>query len=174
MLNYRKEFFNVTIDEIEQKVKERTSELNETLLLIKQDLNFAKRIQKRLLPKDNERVENLRIISRYKPMDEVGGDFFDVTRLDGNIVRILIADATGHGVQAALITMLIKSEYEGLKNVMDSPAKLLQMMNNLFFTKYLHLDTFFSCFIIDIDLQKETLCYASAGHPKRIRNLRNM
>lgn len=154
--------------ELEQKVKERTSELNETLLLIKQDLNFAKRIQKRLLPKDNERVENLRIISRYKPMDEVGGDFFDVTRLDGNIVRILIADATGHGVQAALITMLIKSEYEGLKNVMDSPAKLLQMMNNLFFTKYLHLDTFFSCFIIDIDLQKETLCYASAGHPEQI------
>ena len=101
-------------------------------------------------------------------MDEVGGDFFDVTRLDGNIVRILIADATGHGVQAALITMLIKSEYEGLKNVMDSPAKLLQMMNNLFFTKYLHLDTFFSCFIIDIDLQKETLCYASAGHPEQI------
>lgn len=154
--------------ELEQKVKERTSELNETLLLIKQDLNFAKRIQKRLLPKDNEKVENLKIISRYKPMDEVGGDFFDVTRLDGNIVRILIADATGHGVQAALITMLIKSEYEGLKNVMDSPAKLLQMMNNLFFTKYLHLDTFFSCFLVDIDIQKETLCYASAGHPEQI------
>ena len=150
--------------ELELKVKERTGELNNTLSLIRQDLNFAKKIQTRLLPGQAFQVENLKIVSRYIPMDEVGGDFFDIAKLENNIVRILIADATGHGVQGALVTMLIKSEYEVLKESFASTSQLMKKFNNLFFTKYNNLYSFFTCFIVDIDMENETITYTSAGH----------
>lgn len=150
--------------ELELKVKERTGELNNTLSLIRQDLNFAKKIQIRLLPGQAFQVENLKIVSRYIPMDEVGGDFFDIAKLENNIVRILIADATGHGVQGALVTMLIKSEYEVLKESFTSTSQLMKKFNNLFFTKYSNLYSFFTCFIVDIDMENETITYTSAGH----------
>jgi serine phosphatase RsbU (regulator of sigma subunit) len=150
--------------ELELKVKERTGELNNTLSLIRQDLNFAKKIQTRLLPGQAFQVENLKIVSRYIPMDEVGGDFFDIAKLENNIVRILIADATGHGVQGALVTMLIKSEYEVLKESFTSTSQLMKKFNNLFFTKYSNLYSFFTCFIVDIDMENETITYTSAGH----------
>lgn len=150
--------------ELELKVKERTGELNNTLSLIRQDLNFAKKIQTRLLPGQAFQVENLKIVSRYIPMDEVGGDFFDIAKLDNNIVRILIADATGHGVQGALVTMLIKSEYEVLKESYTSTSLLMKRLNHLFFTKYNNLYSFFTCFIVDIDVDNEIITYTSAGH----------
>jgi hypothetical protein len=154
--------------ELELKVKERTGELNNTLSLIRQDLNFAKKIQIRLLPGQAFQVENLKIVSRYIPMDEVGGDFFDIAKLENNIVRILIADATGHGVQGALVTMLIKSEYEVLKESFTSTSQLMKKFNNLFFTKYSNLYSFFTCFIVDIDMENENnylyICWSFGGN----------
>ncbi|MCX7997855.1 MAG: SpoIIE family protein phosphatase [Leptospiraceae bacterium] len=119
--------------ELEIKVEERTKELNRSLEIIQKDLVFSGKIQKKLLPSSSLTISNIKIQSIYKPMGEVGGDFFDIAQLKDGIIRILIADATGHGVQAALITMLIKSEYETLKTIIDSPAQLLEMLNITFF-----------------------------------------
>ena len=47
-------------------------------------------------------------------------------------IRIFLADATGHGIQGALITMAIKSEYEGLKIISRSRKDLLGILNNGF------------------------------------------
>ena len=165
MMNKALEQSNETL---EQKIEERTLELNNTINLIKKDLSFAKKIQSGLLPGNTVEIEDTRITSKYIPLDEVGGDFFDIARLNDYKVRVIIADATGHGVQAALITMLIKSEYETLKESYHSPALLLNALENLFFSKYNNLNSFFSCFIADIDLKKESLVYSSAGHPGQI------
>ena len=154
--------------DLEQKVEERTKELNNTLYAIKQDLNFAKKIQTKILPSGREVFGNLKITSRYIPMEEVGGDFFDIVELENKVIRVFIADASGHGVQAALITMLIKSEFESIKYSVDSPAVLLQMLNDFFYNKYSSLNSLFTCFLVDIDEQNETLCFASAGHPSQI------
>ncbi|MCP5494294.1 MAG: SpoIIE family protein phosphatase [Leptospiraceae bacterium] len=138
--------------------------LNETLRLIKLDLNFAKKIQVKLLPESLLEIDGLNICSVYVPMEEVGGDIFDIVRLDNGIVRIMIADAIGHGVQAALITMLIKSEFETIKHSEWSTSVLMYNLNNIFFDKYASLKTFFTCCIVEIDIQKETITYSSAGH----------
>lgn len=172
-VNILKEKIKINLEksniDLEKKVIERTAQLNTTIKRIKQDLNFAKRIQTQLLPIHIHNLGNLNFYSKYIPIDEVGGDFFDIAQLENkNTVRVLIADATGHGVEGALITMLIKSEYEILKKQVSSPAELLNILNNVFFLKYNTLATFFSCFIADIDTGKETITYASAGHPEQI------
>ncbi len=154
--------------ELENKVRERTEKLHDSLLLIKKDLTVAKKIQTNILPTGLDRLEKVKIHSLYSPMSEVGGDFFDVNEVEKNVFRILLADATGHGVQGALITIAIKGEYEGLKWIIKDPAELLEILNREFYNKYRSLNSFFSCFIIDIDLNFQTFSYTSAGHPDQL------
>lgn len=153
---------------LEQKVKERTDELNSSLQTIKKDLAFAKKIQSSLMPIGQLLTEHFRFVSHYIPMQEVGGDIFDIFTSENGKVRILIADATGHGVQAALITMLIKGEYESLKKTASSPAEILKRMNSTFLERYSHVNLLFTCFIADLDFPNNMLTYCSAGHPAQI------
>jgi Amt family ammonium transporter len=98
------------------------------------------------------------------PLAEVGGDFFDIMELKPGLTRILLADATGHGVQAALITMAIKTIYESLKRGIYSVNELLFYLNNEFLHSFQNLNQFFTCIIIDIDTNKNKIRYSSAGH----------
>ncbi|HNF28071.1 MAG TPA: SpoIIE family protein phosphatase, partial [Leptospiraceae bacterium] len=153
---------------LEQKVKERTDELNSSLQTVRKDLAFAKKIQSSLMPIGHLLTEHFQFVSHYIPMQEVGGDIFDICSSENGKLRILIADATGHGVQAALITMLIKGEYESLKKTAASPAEILKRMNSTFLERYSHVNLLFTCFIADLDAQNNMLTYCSAGHPAQI------
>ncbi len=150
---------------LEQKVSERTKELNDALSIIKSDLALAQDIQQRVLPKNLEDITELRFDIRYIPISDIGGDIYDVARLADGRVRVFVADATGHGVQAALVTMLIKAEYEALKNVAPDPAALLVQLNRKFYRDYRSLTVFFTCVVADIHPSRRRLEFASAGHP---------
>lgn len=157
---------------LEIKVQERTLELQtskniaERLLEdLRSDLLVAKKIQQNILPKSNLISNHLHIETKFLPMNEVGGDLYDITKVSETYIRIFIADATGHGVQAALLTMSIKAEYENLKNSNKTPSEILKMMNQEFYKKYYNLTTFFSCCVLDIDLEKKQILFSSAGHP---------
>ena len=161
-----------TILNLEKLVLDRTAELHQINTDLKQkdrvittDLNVAKRIQQSLLPKKTDRMGGLVIDTRYMPMSEVGGDYFDITEIKNGLYRVFIADATGHGVQAALITMLIKGEYDKMKMVIDNPGELIELINNGFMLDSRHLSFFFTCVVADINIKENKVVYASAGHP---------
>ncbi len=141
------------------------TELNQVYARMKQDLMFAKRIQQTILPVEMTELGGKKLEFHYQPMAEVGGDIFDVEMVAPERIRIFLADATGHGVQAALITMIIKSEYESLKRLIKYPNELLNTMNQQFMRNFKTLAEFFTCIVADIDLSNNTLYYASAGHP---------
>jgi predicted ATPase/serine phosphatase RsbU (regulator of sigma subunit) len=145
-----------------------TRELNQSFQKIKKDLALAKKIQESILPKNLERINSLHISTFYSPMDEVGGDFFDITQVNERKIRIFLADATGHGIQGALITMAIKSEYESLKANIADPSDLLGILNNEFLRKFQSINAFFTCILLDIDPVSGILLYAAAGHPPQI------
>ncbi|HNV46047.1 MAG TPA: SpoIIE family protein phosphatase [Spirochaetota bacterium] len=141
--------------------------LNSAYSRMKEDLILAKNIQDNMLPPRVSRSGSLNIFVEYLPLIEVGGDLYDVfERADGS-VRILIADATGHGIVAALFTMLIKSEYEKLKDVIDDPSELFERLNTIFFVSYKPLKMFFTGFLADINPMKSTIRYSSSGHPSQ-------
>lgn len=145
-----------------------TEELNLSLRKIKKDLALAKKVQDSILPKNLERIHSLNISTFYSPMDEVGGDFFDITEINPYKIRIFLADATGHGTQGALITMAIKSEYETLKISPLNTAEIMEKLNNEFLRKFLSVNAFFTCILLDIDPLRGKLVYTAAGHPPQI------
>jgi len=151
---------------LEDKVEQRAKELKKAYASIKEDLFLAQRIQENLLLKKMPPNEMIDIGVIYSPLNEVGGDFYDIFEVKQNKIRIFLADATGHGIQAALVTMLIKSEYEQVKTLAD-PVDIFNVLNHEFLSTYGNLTVFFTGIIVDIDLEKMTLRYISAGHPSQ-------
>jgi len=150
---------------LEKEVEERSRQLRDAYGSIKTDLRLAKRIQENILPKNISHILGINFAIYYAPMTEVGGDFYDVFEFAPGIIRIFVADATGHGVQAALMTMLLKGEYERVKTLITLPSELLEIMNNEIIYTYKSLEVFFTCIVLDIDLNDKKIRYASAGHP---------
>jgi len=98
----------------------------------------------------------------------VGGDLYSIDNLSSHKLRIFIADATGHGVQAALVTMLILSEYFNKKTKFKDPGKLLAYLNTAFIQHYIDIHAIFSAVILDWDFKKREIQYSSAGHIPQI------
>lgn len=153
---------NITL---EIKVKERTKELNESLDTIRRDLQLAKKIQQSTLVYKKPSSDSIHISTTYIPMSEVGGDFYNITYPFEDTCRIFLADATGHGVQAALITVAVKGIYDTLKDTEPDLSQLARTFNEKFIDKYGTLNTFFTGIILDVDYTAKKLRHVSLGHP---------
>ncbi|KWV22528.1 trifunctional serine/threonine-protein kinase/ATP-binding protein/SpoIIE family protein phosphatase [Leptospira interrogans] len=151
--------------ELEKKVELRTQELMQSLKIIRKDLLYSKKIQRSILP-DHPNLPGILYAVSYQPMDEVGGDFYDLFEIRPGVYRFFVADATGHGVQAALITMAIKSEYEHLKKTEKNPSNILKELNVVILEKFKTL--YLTCVVADINVNDYTLEYSSAGHPPQV------
>ncbi len=156
---------NEELIEAYSKLNVTYEELNKAYKTIKEDLALAKRIQENILPGRMEQSGKLETEVIYRPMGEVGGDIYDIFEVRPGVVRIFLADATGHGVQAALVTMIIKGEFEKIKMSDDQPSILLEQMNSTFVETYKTLKMFFTCIVLDVDYNEHSINYASAGHP---------
>ncbi|MCW7474395.1 7TM diverse intracellular signaling domain-containing protein [Leptospira levettii] len=154
--------------ELEEKVKERTFKLNQTLNVLRKDLFVAKKIQENSISVDVKLLEQLNFVFKYLPVSEVGGDFFDITHLKDSRFRILVADATGHGVHAAMITMAIKGLYDPIKEFELTPSKVMEIFNEEFMDNFVSLNSLLTAIIIDIHFEEQTIQFASAGHPSAV------
>lgn len=149
---------------LEEMVKERTAKLMNSLKIIQEDLETAKTIQRNILPLGIRKIAQLDFSSAFEPMSEVGGDVFDVVRIGDSKIRLFLADAIGHGVQAALITMAIKAEFDHLKFEAHTPADVLYSLNQIFIDRYGKKSNQFTAVIVDAELSKNEIVYACAGH----------
>src|SRR5215213_10977953 len=89
-------------------LRKRDETLNYHLTRIDEELRLAARLQQDFLPKELPEVGNVRFHTLYRPAGYVSGDLYDVMRLDERRVGFYLADAVGHGVPAALLTMFVK------------------------------------------------------------------
>jgi len=101
----------------------------------------------------------------------VGGDIYDVVEFTPGHCRVFLADATGHGVQASLRTMVLKSEYDRLKTVHETPESLLGELNHRLTAAYPDQEMFCTgcCFDIVSSGNRAKLRYANAAHPPLLR-----
>lgn len=152
---------------LEENITNRTKELNKSLQAVQKDIKIASQIQRSILTKDGI-FGKFRVSSKYIPLDLVGGDYYNVFLKSQGEIRVFLADATGHGVQAGMITMTIHSEYKRLRDKISDPGNLLYLLNERFFSIYSSINVYFSCILIDINLKNKTLTYFSAGHPAQI------
>ncbi|HPH02875.1 MAG TPA: SpoIIE family protein phosphatase [Spirochaetota bacterium] len=156
---------NRKLVEASEELKVYTDALEKRDRIIREDLLMARRIQTSILPAQTEARNGFRVSVSYLPMEEVGGDFYDYFILPDGRLRLLIADATGHGVQAALVTMLVKSVWDGIRQTVGGPGDVLEMLNRETIERFGSLTMFFTCAVVDIDRARGRIDWASAGHP---------
>jgi ketosteroid isomerase-like protein len=97
---------------------------------VEQELRVARTIQQASLPKDVPELEGWQIAPYYQPAREVGGDFYDILELKDGRLGIVVGDATGHGVPAALVMASARSMLRAVAQASDSPGDALRRVND--------------------------------------------
>jgi serine phosphatase RsbU (regulator of sigma subunit)/predicted ester cyclase len=130
---------------------------------IEQELQVARRIQHASLPKEVPALEGWQISPYYRPAREVGGDFYDFFELEDGRLGIVVGDATGHGVPAALVMASARSMLRAVAQASDSPGEALRRVNDPLATD-IPPNMFVTCFYAILDPESGSLTYANAGH----------
>ncbi len=139
----------------------RTTAERERLL---RELEIASYVQKSILPVSPPSIPGLDIGGISVPAREVGGDFFDYIPLGGDCLGTTIADVSGKGLAAALLTLQSRNVIHAIARENRSPAEVLHKANSVIYDDYSRADMFLSAFYATIDLSSRVLRYASAGH----------
>ncbi len=150
-----------------QRVSQRLQAANQQ---IDQELELARRLQESFLPQTLPQIPHVRFAVKYKPCAQVGGDFYDVFRLDEKHVGFYVADAMGHGVPASLLTIFIKKgvrakEISGKNYRLVPPTEVLQKLNADLIEQQIPDLPFITMVYVLFNYLDGTLQFARAGHP---------
>jgi serine phosphatase RsbU (regulator of sigma subunit)/predicted ester cyclase len=133
--------------------------------LIEQELGLARSIQQASLPKEVPRLEGWQISPYYQPAREVGGDFYDFFDLEDGRVVVVVGDATGKGIPAALIAEATSNMLRAVAQALgsSSPGGVLSRVNETLLAR-IPDNMFVTCFYAILDPKSGSLSYANAGH----------
>ena len=161
-------------DELEQ-MRRRDDALNAYLRKMDEELRLAARLQQDFLPKSMPQIGRVRFHTLFRPAGYVSGDLYDVSRLDEKRVGFYMADAVGHGVPAALLTMFIKHALQtkeidprGKAYRLLEPGETLRRLNERLIDQNLSHSTFATALYGTIDVETLQTTVARAGHPHPI------
>ena len=135
--------------------------------VIGEDLRRAELIQRALLPRRIPDAPGFAINTVYRPCRSVGGDLYDVVRLDDRHLAFYIADAAGHGVSAAMLAVLFKHRLpltQGQPPRPTPPAEVLGAVNRCLLDECTQPGLFITVAYCLLDTASAELVVASAGH----------
>ncbi len=128
------------------------------------ELEQARETQRTLLPDKLDYIPKVRAACQYVPMRQIGGDFYDIFELKDDKFGVMVADVTGHGVSAALISFMVSAIFADTAQRSLSPKTTLERTNQ-------HLEgrlpksKYATIFYGIYDSKKNTLTYTTAAHP---------
>jgi serine phosphatase RsbU (regulator of sigma subunit)/predicted ester cyclase len=142
---------------LEQEMREREQ--------LEQELLVARRIQLASLPVEIPALDGWQISPFYRPAREVGGDFYDFFELEDGRVGVVVGDATGKGVSAALVAAATSSMLRAVAQalVSSSPGEVLAQVNETLLAR-IPSNMFVTCFYAILDPESAGLKFANAGH----------
>jgi serine phosphatase RsbU (regulator of sigma subunit)/predicted ester cyclase len=142
---------------LEQEIRERER--------VEQELRVARSIQQASLPEQVPQLEGWQITPFYRPAREVGGDFYDFLELADGRLGLVVGDATGKGVPAALVMASARSMLRAIAQALGStsPGDVLGRVNDALFID-IPANMFVTCFYAILDPKSGSLSYANAGH----------
>lgn len=158
----------VSVSDLMMKISENQANLLNTLQLltarITEEVDKASKIQRDLLPPSDFFADNIRVSAEVITSSEIGGDFYDYFPLGEGRLGLVVADVSGHGVQAGMVTTAAKASLHSLigKGV-TTPAALLYGMNNAILATA-RQSLLMTCLIVIIDPIDNSLTLANAGH----------
>jgi len=128
------------------------------------ELELARKVQLALMPRPPKPRGVLRLAVRYTPANQLGGDIYDFYRLENNRLGILVADVSGHGVNSAMLSGMVKALAAPFSIAVLEPGELLaglDVAGEQFFPE----GYFCTGFYLIADEETGLLRYAGVGHP---------
>lgn len=157
------------VDDLERSVELRTIEITTANEKLMKNLRDAKQIQKALMTTTFPRIPGMEFAAMYLPCEQVGGDFYNVFRLDEQNVGIVIGDVAGHGVSAAMVNVFINQnmryrvDYDENKYRILTPRGVLSNLyhtyNKMSFPEEMYVVLFYGIY----NIETGKLSYSSAG-----------
>jgi serine phosphatase RsbU (regulator of sigma subunit) len=160
--------------DLEKRVAERTEQLKIAMAKqqqeaqererIEQELRIARVIQHTLLPKSAPELGGYQIAAYYRPAREVGGDFYDFLELEDGRLGLVVGDASGKGIPAAMVMANTRSVLRTIAQGGDlAPGQVLAEANEILYPDIL-ANMFVTCFYGVLEPESGRLRYANAGH----------
>ena len=132
---------------------------------VDQEPKVARRIQQASLPNEVPELEGWQISPYYQPAREVGGDFYDFHFLSEDRLGLVVGDATGKGVPAALVMSTTCDMLQAVSQTLDSSSsgEVLSRVNETLLSR-IPTNMFVTCFYAILEPNSGSLTYANAGH----------
>ncbi len=131
---------------------------------VRDELEVARELQEELLPHDVPPIPGYDFAHSYRTANEVGGDYYDLTRLPDGRVALLVGDASGHGMAAGLVMAIANATLKTALDLDPAPERVIALLNRTLCrtgTKR----TFMSVFYALLDPRTGMTEYVCAGHP---------
>lgn len=157
-----------------ERLREQQRELQKSNQELEREMDLARKVQLGFLPSAFPHPDRIQFAHSYEICTTLGGDLFDAFPIDENRVGLYVADVAGHGVNAALISGLLKMAVENIRvkadfvtasaHLLGDPAALLGELCTAM-ADLIPSDTFITMNYSVIDLTSKRLLTAAAGHP---------
>jgi phosphoserine phosphatase RsbU/P len=155
------------IADLRGELAERNRLLESAQKKLNFELDLARKVQDALMPRPPKPRGVLRVAVRYTPANQLGGDVYDFYRLENNRLGILVADVSGHGVNSAMLSGMVKALAAPLSLAVLEPGELLaglDVAGEQFFPE----GYFCTAFYLIADEETGLVRYAGVGHPPAI------
>ncbi len=151
-------------------LRKRDEQLKCFMSQVDEEMRLAARLQRDFLPKQVPEVGRARFHTVFRPAGYVSGDLYDICRLDEHHVGVFMADAVGHGMPAALLTMFMKNALT-TKEIMPAgyrllpPSETIARLNAILVNQHLSSAHFATAVYGVLNTQTLEGTFARAGHP---------
>ena len=132
---------------------------------LQQEMQLAHDLQMKLLPDPGHVAPEATVAARVIPTEDVGGDFYNLYRLSGKRIGVMIGDVSGHGYQSALIMALTMSASAIHAQGTDDPAEMLRRLHLSVKEELNTTEMFVSALYAVVDREQKELRYGNMGHP---------
>jgi serine phosphatase RsbU (regulator of sigma subunit) len=131
--------------------------------VLEEELQMARRIQSQLLPATSPVIPGYQLTASTIPSRQVGGDLYDFELVDEDSLVVVVADVSGKGIPASLLTATLHAAVNSNEDARRKPAVMLQRINTLLYHRT-SPEEFVTVFYGVVDLDKGEMRYANAGH----------
>ncbi len=130
------------------------------------EMELARQVQERLLPRSFPRIAGVEIEARSHPALEVGGDFFDLIEIPEKHITFSVSDISGKGMPAAIIMAMTRTVLRSKATFLAAPCPgmIMRRANEDLYADFTDLGMFDTSFIGQYDPYTRRLMYANAGH----------
>lgn len=131
--------------------------------LLEEELKIARKVQVQLLPREAPPIDGYDLYGVAAPSRQMAGDYYDYIFLGGGVLALTIADVSGKGIPASILTASLHAAIRSNQDAQDNPVAMLDRVNSLLY-RSTSPEEFATLFYGVIDLKTGVLRYANAGH----------